>query len=168
MTSATMEAPQPLGPPTREDGSLYLYEMVYAGMTRRAYEDTPEALMAHLIPGYLTMGEKARWQARLGLAVKAQVQVQAIVNTMDSFHTLTEDQQAILQGPRHEPPVVATWECPVPLVLVASFYRPAGTAPRPVSNNGMEPNVIWINPSDDLTLLESLHDLDVISLHMAL
>lgn len=151
--------------PTRTDGSLYRYELVYAGHTHRTYADTPIELVEALIEGYETMNEQARWEARLLYAIRVQVLVQAELNLAESFASLPLDVQTILQGPRHDPPVVPRWAHPVPLVLVASFYAPAALIPRPVRDQGMAPNVLWIDPSDDDSLLASLHDLGVVSVY---
>jgi hypothetical protein len=155
------------GAPTREDGTLHRYELVYAGHTRRVYADTEAALIDVLIPEYVSMSEQQQWEARLSYMIRAQVIAQAGLNAVDAFETLDHTAKTILQGPRHEPPVVPTWACPVPLVLIASFYTPAGTNPRPVSEAGMEPNIIWVDPSDDVTFLNSLHDIGVISLYVS-
>lgn len=166
--TTTMTAESPVsGTPTRHDGTLHRYELVYAGHTRRVYADTEDALVDVLIPGYHAMNETQRWEARIAYMVRAQVIAQAGLNAVDAFETLAHATQAILQGPRHEPPVVATWACPVPLILVATYYEPAGPNPRPVSETGMEPNVIWVDPSDDMTFLNSLHDIGVISLYVS-
>lgn len=166
--SPTLMAPEVAsGSPTREDGSLHRYELVYAGHTRRVYADTEEALIDVLIPGYAEMSEMSRWEARLAYMTRAQVIAQAGLNATDAFHTLSHAQQVILQGPRHEQPVVPTWSCPVPLILVASYYEPAGRNARPVRDQGMAPNVIWVDPSDDTTFLASLHDIGVISLYVS-
>ena len=155
------------GAPTRPNGSLHRYELVYAGHTRRAYADTEEALVDVLIPGYTAMSETHRWENRVAYTIRAQVIAQAGLNAVDTFETLTNAERTILQGPRHQPPVVATWSCPIPLILIASYYAPAGPNARPVREAGMEPNVIWVNPSDDYTFLTSLHDIGVISLHVS-
>lgn len=161
----TMAPEMVSGAPVREDGTLYRYELVYAGHTRRVYADTIETLVDVLIPGYLTMTEQQRWEARLAYTTRAQVITQAGLNTTDAFARLPMVERTILQGPRHEQPVVATWDCPVPLVLITSYYQPAGPSPRPVREQGMAPNVIWLDPSDETTFLTSLHDIAVISLY---
>lgn len=153
--------------PTRNDGSLHRYELVYAGGTRRAYADTEDALCDVLIPGYATMTSHEAWEARIAYLIRAQVIAQAGLNATDAFATLSHAEKTILQGPRHEPPVVAHWSCPIPLILVATFYAPAGRNARPVRDQGMEPNVIWIDPSDEITFLTSLHDIGVISLYVS-
>jgi hypothetical protein len=159
------DGPPLSGEPRHPNGTIYTYEMLYAGLTRRVYADTHEALIDALIPGYATGTETQRWEARLYYMARAQVLAQAELNASDAFHSLDRAQQVVLQGPRHDPPVVPTWSCPVPLVLISSFYKPAGTQLRPVREMGMEPNVIWLDPSDDIAFLNSLHDIAVISLH---
>lgn len=153
--------------PHHADQTLHKYEMVYAGGTRRVYADTEEALVGVLVDGYQTMTELERWNARLHYMIRAQVIAQAVLNADDAFASIAPAQQVVLQGPRHTPPVVATWTERVPLILVATFYKPAGTNPRPVREQGMEPNVIWVDPSDDATFLASLHDIGVVSLHVS-
>lgn len=165
MSTMTMETASPS--PTRNDGSLHRYELVYAGHTRRVYADTEVALIDVLIPGYAQMTSHEAWEARIAYLIRAQVIAQAGLNAVDAFATLPAAQQTILQGPRHEPPVVAHWSCPIPLILVATYYEPAGRNARPVREAGMEPNVIWVDPSDDTTFLTSLHDIGVISLYVS-
>lgn len=156
------------GDPAKPDGSLYAYELIYAGGTRRAYCDTLDDLIEVVLPGYAQWTEKQRWEARLHLAIRAQVVVQAEVNAVDAFRTLPADAQAVLLDARHEPPTVAAWAHPVPLVLVSSFYVPAGSVPRPVREQGMAPNVVWIDPSDETSLLTSLHDAGFLTLNTSL
>lgn len=156
------------GLPTREDGSLYRFELVYAGFTARAYADTHADLINYLIDGYSTMSQTEQWHARLAYMARAQTIVQASLNTHPLFGSLPHDQKTILQGSRHEPIAVASWDCPVPLILIASHYKPAGDIEKPRAVDGMPPNVIYVDPSDDATFLESLHDISVVSLHEAI
>lgn len=165
----TTTAPEPITvtAPLHADGTRYRFEILHAGFTCRDYADTYTDLVDILIPGYLDMDERTRWEARLAYLTRAQVVAQACLNTADAFHTLTDTQQQVLQGPRHVPPVVAIWDAPIPLILIATYYAPAGKAPRPARDQGMEPNVIWVDPSDDTTFIESLHDIGLVSLHEA-
>lgn len=156
------------GDPAKPDGALYAYELIYAGGTRRAYGDDLADLIEVVLPGYETWTEQQRWEARLHLAIRAQVVVQAEENATDAFRTLPTEAQAVLQDARHEPPTVVSWPYPVPLVLVASFYAPAGLVPRPVREQGMAPNVIWIDPSDETSLLTSLHDAGFLTVNTSL
>lgn len=157
----------PVQAPTRPDGTPYRYEMLFAGMTRRAYADDPADLLDALVPGYTDGNHDQQWTNRLGLAARAQVLAQAVANEHAHFTRATATQRKILSGTRHEPVIVAHWDCPVPLVLIATDYQPAGKAPRPQPHAGMPPNIIWIDPSDEWTLLESLHNVGVIALHEA-
>lgn len=164
------EEPMPDMPPppltVKDDGNPYRYEMLYAGLAQRAYADTTSELVSALIPGYLTLGDVDQWEARLQLATTAQVALQALY-LVDAPSRLPEWQREILDGPRHEPPTVANWDCPVPLVLISSYYQPAGDIPKPVREQGMPANVLWIDPSDDTTFLTSLHELGYIGLNIA-
>jgi hypothetical protein len=155
----------PPAAPTRPDGTAYRFEMLHAGATRRAYADTPGALLNVLVGGYADADDGEQWQSRLLLAARAQVLAQATVNAGEAFGRCTTRQQEILTGSRYEPPVVAAWDCPVPLVLIACYYMPAGLIPPPRAQDGMPPNVLWIDPSDDWSLLGSLHDLGVLAVH---
>lgn len=155
----------PSEPPTKRDGSLYRYEMLHSGTTRRSYADTPAALLDVLAPGYADADADKQWRTRLTLAATAQVTVQASLNLNPVLASLPQAQQRILQAPRHNPPVIATWDCPIPLVLIATDYFPAGKLPAPSVSDGMAPNVLWLDPSDDVTLLNSLNDLNVIVLN---
>ena len=147
-------------------GLPYRFEMVYAGGARRAYADSSASLIDVLYPGYLMTGDTDRWVARIALAIRAQVALQAAVNTEHDLASLPQQQYALLQGPRHIPPTPRVWNCPVPLILVDTYYEPTGPIPVPMANlNGDEPNLLWIRPSDDYSLLCSLHDLGAISLH---
>ena len=155
----------PPAAPVKTDGALYAYELIHAGGTRRAYADDLADLAEALLPGYDTWTEQQRWEARLHLAIRAQVVVQAEANAVEAFRVLPRDAQAILMDARHEPPTVRTWGHPVPLVLVTSFYVPAGKVPRPVREQGMAPNIIWIDPSDELSLLHTLHDAGFVTIN---
>ena len=153
--------------PVKADGSSYAYEFLFAGLTRRAYADTPAELVGCLITGYEGQSLDEQWKSRLLLASAMQVSEQAYLNTAEGLTRCTSEQRTILQGTRHEPVVVPDWDCPVPLVLIRSHYLPAGSILPPAVRDGMQPNVLWIDPSDDLSLLSSLHDLGLVSLHEA-
>jgi hypothetical protein len=105
--------------PLRPDGTAYAFEMLYAGMTRRAYADTADLLLDALIPGYSNGDHHTQWTHRLTLAARAQVLTQAVFNAEPQFARATVEQREILAGTRHEPVIVPHWDCPVPLVLIA-------------------------------------------------
>ena len=106
------------------------------------------------------MIDQERRTARVNYAVRVQVISQAQLNVEYPLDTCTPEQEAVLMGTRDTPPIVERWAAPVPLVLVASFYEPRTDTPQPVAE---PPGVIlWIDPTDDRSLLLSLHRLGVI------
>jgi hypothetical protein len=151
-------------PPTRPDGRPYAFEMIFEDGTVRAYADEPADLVAELVDGYRTLISPVdRAEARTRYAVGAQVAVQAALIDEYGLDGCSQDEQALLLGSRDQPPAPAVWRAPVPLVLVSSFYQPARHLARPAAE---EPGQVWwIDPGDDITLLVSLHRLDVITLH---
>lgn len=153
--------------PRKPDGSLYRYEMLYAGYTQRTYADDHQTLVDALIEGYSRLSATDQWVARLAFMNRAAVVAQAHLNTHPALPSLPLAQRTILQGSRHEPIVVDTWDCPVPLILMATDYLPAGKIPKPRRTQGMPPNVIYVDPSDDGTFIESLHDIAVVTLNEA-
>jgi hypothetical protein len=157
---------QPPPAPTHPDGSAYHFEMLFDGGAWRAYADEPADLLAELIPGYdLLPSPVDRAAARVGYAVRAQVAVQAQLTVERDLAGCADAERDLLLAPRDTPPAVQVWRAPVPLVLVRSFYRPAGPAPTPVE----EPpgQIWWIDPADEVTLLSSLHRVGDITLAVA-
>lgn len=165
----TMRSPRgdaPLDIPRQDDGSLYPYEMIYDGAGRRAYADNLADLVGALIPGYPAMMSPVQQaEARTALCTRAQVTLQAFINADTHLDGCDEQQRAVLTAPRHEPPVVATWTAPVPLVLVTVFYRPTGPLPVPAAAEAGQ--LIWLDPGDDTTLLLSLHAAGLIQVAVA-
>lgn len=159
-TRNASSAATPLDPPTKEDGSNYVFEMIYDGGSWRGYADTPAELMEGLIPEYPELvSPKEKAAARIRLALRLQVQLQAVLAASEEFGQCTPEQQQAILAPRDTPPVVSHWDAPVPLVLVTTFYKPAGRLPRP---EGPEGALIWIEPDDEWSLLVSLHQAGVI------
>jgi hypothetical protein len=146
-------AQEPPVPPTTTNGRPYRYEMIYASGTRRGYADDTAELVNLLSPGYTALTTE-RAEARLRLALDVQVRLQAALATDAALARCTEDQRATILGSGHTPPDPATWTAPVPLVLVTSFYDPAGPLPRPQGPPELQ---LWLDPADDWTLLTSLH-----------
>jgi hypothetical protein len=150
----TSQAGRPPTPPARPDGQPYQYEMVYGAW--RGYADTTDELAALLIPGYDQLTDNtARLTARIRYATDVHVPLQASVAADGDLSACTGEQRALLLGARDTPPAVTAWQAPVPLVLVSSFYEPAGPLPRPAAAAGSE--IIWIEPQTSDTLLASLH-----------
>ncbi|MFJ6438218.1 hypothetical protein [Streptomyces sp. NPDC091416] len=161
-TRNASSAAAPLDPPTKDDGSNYVFEMIYDGGSWRGYADTPAELLEGLIPEYPELvSPKDKAAARIRLALRLQVQLQAGLTASEEFEQCTPEQQRALLAPRDTPPVLSSWDAPVPMVLVTTFYRPAGRLPRP---DGAEDALIWIEPDDEWSLLVSLHQAGVIHL----
>ncbi|MCF6474050.1 hypothetical protein FAF44_37555 [Nonomuraea sp. MG754425] len=153
-------AEPPPAAPVNAQGRPYRYEMIHAGGALRGYADEPAELVGMLVPGYTGLGaDDERAAARVLLALDTQVRLQAQL-AAGRLGACGEAERAVLLGGRHEPPSPAHWTAPVPLVLVASFYRPAGTLPRP---SGPAELQVWLDPADDWTLLTSLHTAGVIT-----
>lgn len=153
----------PPRPPVGPGGRPYLFELVHAGW--RGYADTYDELVGLLIDGYDGLvTERARLAARLRYAADVQVPAQAAITATagpQEFESLPPAEREALTGPRDQPPAVARWTAPVPLVLVTSFYQPDGEVPRPEPAGG---EVIWLDPSTDETLLVTLHEAGWIAL----
>ncbi|MFB4268566.1 hypothetical protein [Nonomuraea sp. GTA35] len=153
-------AEPPPGPPVNAEGRPYRYEMIYSGGAFRGYADEPAELVGMLVPGYPELGtDGEREAARVALALDVQVRLQAEL-AAGRVGACGEAERAVLLGGRHEPPAPARWTAAVPLVLVASFYRPSGALPRP---SGPAELQVWLDPADDWTLLTSLHTAGVIT-----
>ncbi|MEV1001075.1 hypothetical protein [Nonomuraea sp. NPDC050202] len=153
-------AEPPPAPPVNAEGRPYRYEMIYSGGAFRGYADEPAELVGMLVPGYPELGtDGERAAARVALALDVQVRLQAEL-AAGRLGACGEAERVVLLGGRHEPPAPARWTAPVPLVLVASFYRPAGALPRP---SGPAELQVWLDPADDWALLTSLHTAGVIT-----
>jgi hypothetical protein len=158
----TSSAEPPPAAPVKADGRPYRFEMIHAGGTLRGYADDSADLVAMLVPEYARPATDAeRATARVRLALDLQVRLQAQLAAGHPLDACTEAERAVLLGGRHEPPAPARWAAPVPLVLVSTFYQPAGPLPRP---SGPEELQVWLDPADDWPLLTSLHLAGLITL----
>ncbi|MFJ4896070.1 hypothetical protein ACIP5U_39825 [Streptomyces sp. NPDC088788] len=136
--------------------------MIYGGGKWRGYADTPTELMQGLIPEYLDLTSATeRAAARIQLALRLQIQLQATLAASNEFARCSAEQQQTILAQRDTPPVISVWDAPVPLVLVTTFYQPDGPLPRPEGPDGA---LIWIEPDDEWSLLVSLHEAGVILL----
>jgi hypothetical protein len=151
----------PVAAPVRPDGQRYRYELIYDGGRWRAYADEFPLLVGELIDGYADLADEAeRTAARADYAVRIQVVTQAQFNVDYPLGECTPEQESVLMGNRDTPPVVETWNAPVPLVLITNFYEPRTDTPRPVAHPPGE--ILWIDPTDDRSLLLSLGRLGVV------
>ena len=155
--------------PHRPDGGLFRFEMIFDGGRYRAYADTATELCEQLIPGYAELADDvSQAAARIQYAVRAQVHLQAAIVAEADLSRCSAEEQELLLGPRHVPPVLEAWEADVPLVLVDSYYEPFGGLPQPQGHprgGGAEgSNLIWLRPGDEAELLTSLADAGVLVL----
>lgn len=157
--------------PTRTDGAYYRFEMIFDNGGYRAYDDRPAGLLQYLIPAYNKLNRKQRLQARIKHAVNAQVRLQAKLNNFFEDSPRTPSEEKILNDTRVYQPRLSQWDCPVPLVLVDSFYQPYGDYQPPVSgiaDVAIPPNLWWLRPAkSEFEYLRSLHETSIIDLHMA-
>lgn len=148
------QAAAPPDPPVRDDGQPYELELIHDGW--RGYGDSFEELAGLLIDGYDQLGiDEDRLAARLRYAADVQVPVQADFTASGSLDACAQMERTVLLGARDRPPQLTWWQAPVPLVLVSSFYAPAGQLPRPQATGVGE--IIWIDPQTPESLLRSLH-----------
>jgi hypothetical protein len=162
-TRNASSAAEPTAAPVKDDGTYYLFEMIHDGGSWRAYADTPAQLLDALIPKYTELASpRERAAARIRLALRLQVMLQAVLASQEELAQCGDAQREVLLSSREVPPTVASWDAPVPLVLVSTFYKPQGRLPRPT---GPAKALIWIDPADAWSLLRTLHEAGVISLH---
>jgi hypothetical protein len=167
MQNTSAEEAPPVDVPLRPDNQPYRFEMFYDGFNSRAYADTADELIAFLIRGYDQMNASARLAARLHLAVRSQVLVQAEINASFNLNQVTPEEAVVLQGHRNNPPDVTEWNCEVPLVLVDVYYEPIGSLKRPASGIAdvtAPDNVLWVSPADPYEFVMSLHNIGVVGL----
>jgi hypothetical protein len=168
--------------PVHEDGARFPYAMKFDGQKFTAYADTPEELIATLVPGYAELDAQNQQVARIRLAISVQTARQAQINADaqegDEWDALTPEEQALLNGPRYEQPhgwgesdgMGDVWDSPVPLVLVETGYAPYTDFDRPISGIADvldPPNIIWLRPVDEWEFLLSLDNAGFIDLFEA-
>ena len=169
MAVLTRNPPEGIDPdiPRRPEGGLYRFEMIFDSGRYRAYADTVTELCEQLIDRYAALDDDvAQAAARIQHAVRVQVQLQAALVAEADLSRCSPEEQELLLGSRHVPPVLEVWEAHVPLVLVDTYYEPLGQLPRPQGrprSGGLAgSNLIWLRPGDEADLLTSLADAGVV------
>ena len=133
----------PGDPPSELCGAL-IEDYDPAAITQRlSDEDVPADQLEAQVTGELD-------ELRILHTVGIQVRLQADINAHEPIHQLPADQQQVLRGNRVTQPAITLWDAAVPLVLSAHDYRPEGELARPTGN------IIWLDPRDEATFLESL------------
>ena len=158
-TSSTHTAAAPTGP--NENVGLFCFRI--GERTVRA-DRNDELLAAVIGPEYLEEHDtEVLFLMRLEQAIVIATAVQesivaAAVQRRDLDETTDEEVWAALLAERETVDPGVRWEHRVPLVLVASLFAPYAEKDQPIGN------IAWIDPTDDVTLLESLQGLGVIEL----
>lgn len=168
--------------PVHEDGTRYPYAMHFDGSKYIGYADSPTELLGLLIDGYADLDPQEQQVARIRLAIGVQVAVQAVINaeamSSDAWDELSDEERAILNGPRFEQPhgwgdpegMGDVWDSEIALVLVSTGYSPYADADKPISGIADvldPPNIIWLRPVDEFEFLTSIANTGHIDLYEA-
>lgn len=159
--------------PDREDGSLWPYAVVdLAGVTY--YADTATEIIDVGIPGYAEMDRDTALITRYddivayADALQECLVAQAIEKGYFDPTAVSEDILTTVMCERFIPYEPLVDELPLewpgdlpPLVLLRSDYTPFSDRPVPTGN------VVWLDPSTELSYLMSLNSIGVINLLVA-
>lgn len=132
---------------------------------RTVRADRNDELLAAVIgPEYLEESDpEVLFLMRLEQAIVIATAVQesivaAAVQREDLNESTDEEVWSTLLAEREIVDPGVRWEHRVPLVLVTSLFAPYSERDRPIGN------VAWVDPTDDVAMLESLQGLGVIEL----
>lgn len=132
---------------------------------RTVRSDRNDELLAAVIgPEYLEEDDpEVLFLMRLEQAIVIATAVQesivaAAVQHHDLDETTEEDVWTALLAERETVDPGVRWEHRVPLVLVTSLFAPYSEKDQPIGN------IAWVDPTDDVTMLESLQGLGVLEL----
>lgn len=156
-TSSTHSAPSLTNPETG------LFSFRIGERTVRA-DRNDELLAAVIGPEYLEESDpEVLFLMRLEQAIVIATAVQesivaAAVQHHDLDETTEEDVWTALLAERETVDPGVRWEHRVPLVLVTSLFAPYAERDQPIGH------IAWVDPTDDVTMLESLQGLGVIEL----
>lgn len=133
--------------------------------SRQVTADRNDELLAAIIgPEYLEESDpEVLFLMRLEQAIVIATAVQesivaAAVQRHDLDETTEEHVWTALLAERETVDPGVRWEHRVPLVLVTSLFAPYAERDQPIGN------IAWVDPTDDMTMLESLQVLGVIEL----
>lgn len=178
-------------PATHEDGSNYRWRMFYDEGRTIADADSMSELIELLLPDYAFLETtEERFGARIAIAQGVQMQVRAQILaelTAEQVAELADWEKAVLEwtgdgtmdpygwgdgsgtlgvvneGKNWTPDV---WSSDVPLVLLSTSYDGETGIPAPMSVHGdfkNVPNILWLRPESERSLLESLSRAGVIA-----
>jgi hypothetical protein len=146
-----------------ERGRPYELGMVMPNGEDFCYADSVRDLICALIPGYeQTKEDNERAYLRIVFADMAAVMRQSEILAQLQGSEVTESEWATLVAPKTGPESVRApwWRCEVPLLVVTTSYIPFTDRERPASvHDGVRgKNLWWIDPSDEETLITTLHE----------
>lgn len=155
----------------REDGTPWPFAL--AKGERSVFADNAGEIIAHIIPGYddLPAGPEGddqalilRWETAATTATDIQALICADRGQEGLFDPANESEDtltALFQDKMIAVEDVEAWDHEqVPLVLVATDYDPFTDRVPPTGN------ILWIDPSDEVTFLDSLSNLGVIEFYV--
>lgn len=134
------------------------------------FADSATAALGVLIPGYADIPDTtegndtatvARWEFAAQVAQMVQERVAAEAEDAGLWVSADADEDVLTPlFTEKDSPLdgLPFWGHPVPLVLIWTDYSPY--TPRMAPRG----NVWWIDPSDELSLLKTLHEVNVLSL----
>ncbi|GAA1491594.1 hypothetical protein [Brachybacterium sacelli] len=132
---------------------------------RTVRADRNDELLAAVIgPEYLEESDpEVLFLMRLEQAIVIATAVQesivaAAVQRRDLDETTDEEVWTALLAERETVDPGVRWEHQIPLVLVSSLFAPYTDRDQPIGN------IAWVDPTDDVTMLETLQGLGVIEL----
>lgn len=137
--------------------------------TETVRADSLTRLVGTLIDGYPRSDDPAelledRWRCAVlhADAVQARLAADAVRTGVIDVPAWPEEDLNALMASRADQIAVpgGRWEWPVPLVLVATDYRPYTSTPVPAGN------ILLVDPGTERTLLGSLADLAVCTLYV--
>ena len=159
----------PLIPETKE-GKCYRYEMLCDHGLTRLYDDSIIGFLDYLIPNYSGMNIKEKLVSRISHAVRIQDKMQSQLNDFFKKSYKTLEEENILEKKITLQPILESWSCQTPLVLIDAFYFPYNSTPRPYSeikNIAIPSNLWWLRPSEgEMEYLMSLHEVSFIDLNI--
>lgn len=149
--------------PSLTDPEAGLFSLRIGDRTVQA-DRNDELLAAVIGPEYLEEDDpEVLFLMRLEQAIVIATAVQesivaAAMQRHDLDETTEEDVWTALLAERETVDPGVRWEHRVPLVLVTSLFAPYAKRDQPIGN------IAWVDPTDDVTMLESLQGLGVIEL----
>ncbi len=179
-------------PALHADGSNFEFRMFFEDGSRIADADTPAELINLLSPGYSNIkDENLKLELRIDLARSVQSLARAVTlanMSEEDSDALADWEWDVLnfgnggvddaQDPfgwgdgtgtlgEANPDLVDFWSAKTPLILLETSYAPFTDIIRPISSLGdyyiSLPNMIWLRPQAELSLLRSLSEIGYIT-----